>query len=151
MKNLVVLLLLATLLPGVAFAQEQAKIDPQKEILIKEMLELTGSINLGRQMMARMVEIEKQGKSTEEQKKIDLFASRMDPEELIDEVVLIYDRHFTKQELSEILQFYKSETGMKLLKEMPALLQEGMDMGAKWSRQKAIELQQELEIGTSLQ
>ena len=69
MNKLVALLLIVlTFLPCTGFAQDQKQVDPQKEALIKEILETTGSLNLGRQMMARMVEVEKVGK-TEEQKR----------------------------------------------------------------------------------
>ena len=119
--------------------------------MIKEILETTGSLNLGRQMMARMVEVEKVGKTEEQKRKIDFFAARMDPAEMVDVIVGIYDRHFSSEELRDILRFYKSETGTRMLKKMPLLLQESMDAGAEWARRKGLELQEELESGTSLQ
>ena len=152
MNKLVALLLIVlTFLPCTGFAQDQKQVDPQKEALIKEILETTGSLNLGRQMMARMVEVEKVGKTEEQKRKIDFFAARMDPAEMVDVIVGIYDRHFSSEELRDILRFYKSETGTRMLKKMPLLLQESMDAGAEWARRKGLELQEELESGTSLQ
>ena len=152
MNKLVALLLIVlTFLPCTGFAQDQKQVDPQKEALIKEILETTGSLNLGRQMMARMVEVEKVGKTEEQKRKIDFFAARMDPAEMVDVIVGIYDRHFSLEELRDILRFYKSETGTRMLKKMPLLLQESMDAGAEWARRKGLELQEELESGTSLQ
>jgi|SRR5690606_15997708 len=150
MKRLALLLLLIAL-PCAGFAQQGTEIDPRKDAIIRETLEVTGAFDLGRQMMARMTELEKQGKSKQVQDAIDRLAARMDPAELVDEIVVIYDRHFTLAELTDILAFYKSETGRKMLAEMPALLKESMDLGADWSQRKAQELRQELESGTTLQ
>ncbi|WP_185233933.1 DUF2059 domain-containing protein [Teredinibacter franksiae] len=40
----------------------------------------------------------------------------------------IYDRNFTEDEITDMLVFYKTETGKSLLKKMPAVMQESMQM-----------------------
>ena len=40
----------------------------------------------------------------------------------------IYDRNFTEDEITDMLVFYKTDTGKSLLKKMPAVMQESMQM-----------------------
>jgi len=40
----------------------------------------------------------------------------------------IYDRNFTEDEITDMLVFYKTETGKSLLKKMPTVMQESMQM-----------------------
>ncbi len=44
--------------------------------------------------------------------------------DVMEDVPSIYARHFSAQELRDMIAFYKSPTGVKSLKEMPALLAE---------------------------
>lgn len=44
--------------------------------------------------------------------------------DIMKDVPTVYARHFTAQELRDMVAFYKSPTGAKSLKEMPALLAE---------------------------
>ena len=44
--------------------------------------------------------------------------------DVMQDVPSIYARHFSAQELRDMIAFYKSPTGVKSLKEMPALLAE---------------------------
>ncbi|WP_394246516.1 DUF2059 domain-containing protein [Vibrio profundi] len=40
--------------------------------------------------------------------------------------ITIYDKNFTEDELSAMLEFYKTEQGKSILKKMPAVMQESM-------------------------
>jgi hypothetical protein len=57
-------------------------------------------------------------------------------DELIDTIVPIYQKHLSKSDLDGILAFYASPTGLKLLKEMPAILSESMEAGGQIGRKK---------------
>lgn len=43
-------------------------------------------------------------------------------------MVNVYDKHFDEQEISDMLGFYKTQTGQKILKKMPEVMQESMQM-----------------------
>lgn len=43
-------------------------------------------------------------------------------------VLEIYSKNFSETEITEMLQFYKSETGQSILKKMPAVMQESMQI-----------------------
>ena len=52
------------------------------------------------------------------------LAKRLANEELMN----IYDKHFTHEEIKELIAFYGSPTGQKLLEETPALTKELMEI-----------------------
>jgi hypothetical protein len=54
--------------------------------------------------------------------------------ELVYEVALIYAKHFTEQELKDLVAFYKSPLGQKMLKEEPLALDQGMKRAQDWSQ-----------------
>jgi uncharacterized protein len=53
--------------------------------------------------------------------------------ELVYEVALIYATHFTEQELKDLVAFYKSPLGQKMLKEEPLALDQSMKKAQDWS------------------
>ena len=38
----------------------------------------------------------------------------------------IYNKHFTEEEITAMLEFYRSETGQSILSKMPVVMQESM-------------------------
>jgi uncharacterized protein len=53
--------------------------------------------------------------------------------ELLYEVAIVYAKHFTEQELKDLVTFYKTPLGQKLLKEEPAALEESLKRAQDWS------------------
>ena len=56
----------------------------------------------------------------------------------------IYHNHFTHQELKELIAFYKTPLGQKVLKELPLLTQEGMEAGSRWGTSLGPAIQERL-------
>jgi hypothetical protein len=54
--------------------------------------------------------------------------------EFEDMVAVIYDRHFTTDELRQIHDFYQTPVGRKMLETLPALTRESMLAGQDWGR-----------------
>jgi hypothetical protein len=54
--------------------------------------------------------------------------------ELVYEVAIVYAKHFTEQELKELVAFYKSPLGQKMLKEEPLALDQSMKKAQDWSQ-----------------
>ncbi len=57
---------------------------------------------------------------------------KVDPEELINIIIPIYSKHFTHDEIKELLKFYKTPTGKKVILVMPRVMQENVAMGQRW-------------------
>jgi uncharacterized protein len=59
------------------------------------------------------------------------YANKSD--ELFNEVAKVYATHFTEQELKEIVAFYKTPLGKKMLTEDPVAIQEGLARAKDWA------------------
>jgi hypothetical protein len=59
------------------------------------------------------------------------YASKND--ELMNEVAKVYASHFTEQELKELVAFYKTPLGKKMLTEDPAAIQGGLARAKDWA------------------
>jgi uncharacterized protein len=72
--------------------------------------------------------------SPEQLAAVDKFAEGlfkdMPVEEIVEAMVPIYQKHLTKSDMDGILAFYSSPAGQKLLREQPAMMQEGMEVGS---------------------
>jgi uncharacterized protein len=53
--------------------------------------------------------------------------------ELVYEVAIVYAKHFTEQELKDLVVFYRSPLGQKMLKEEPVALDESLKRAQDWS------------------
>jgi len=61
--------------------------------------------------------------------------------ELVEQMALIYARNFTTEDMQEMLAFYRTSVGQKLVEKMPAISQEGVTVGQAWGRQIGVEVQ----------
>jgi hypothetical protein len=57
---------------------------------------------------------------------MDQVIADMPLDEIIDSMIPIYQKHFTRQDMVNISAFYASPTGQKFVREMPAMAQESM-------------------------
>jgi hypothetical protein len=53
--------------------------------------------------------------------------------EVVDQTARIYAEHFTEAELKEMLKFYQSPVGKKMITEEPKALDQSMAAAAKWA------------------
>ena len=72
------------------------------------------------------------------------FQSKVDTRQLLDQIVPLYDKYLSAQEVKDLIQFYQSPLGQKTVKVMPKLTAEAQDIGRKWGeglgRQSMIEV-----------
>lgn len=55
-------------------------------------------------------------------------------EELNKKLVPIYKKHFTHEEIKDIIAFYQTETGKKMAEKSAIITQESITIGQKWGR-----------------
>src|SRR5438132_5288738 len=150
--------------PGMASAQSNANIDPLKEADIRSLMELPGArdmvadgannaIEQAREKLLSTVPNNDKGQAF-----VNAFATsyekRFDADQVTDELVSIYDKHFTEDEIKGLLQFYGSPLGQKVAMEMPKIGRETQAevraAAAKAAKDSLAELkQQNPEIGQS--
>lgn len=136
--RLAALVLSLALASPAAFAQPT----PAATATAKELIKVTGANSLFNPLIAGVVEqakilflqqdpsLAKDLNEIAAKLRTDL-APRMS--ELSDEVARLYTADFTEQELKEILVFYKSPTGQKLLAKQPQVIDNSMKFAQTWA------------------
>jgi len=70
-------------------------------------------------------------------------------EEMLQAQIPVYQRHFTRLEIQQMIQFYSSPVGQKYLNEMPTVMSEGMQgsfpIMQKWINSQMAEIQKSVE------
>ena len=66
-------------------------------------------------------------------------------DEMVDAMVPIYQRHLSHEDIEAILAFYSSPVGQKLLREQPAVMQEGMKVGGEIGRRRIETMMQQMD------
>ena len=117
---------------------------PEKLSDIRKLISLTGGDQMGKQMMEQMVE---SFKSSFPQTPADFwseFLNESNSKELMDLNVPIYDKHLTHDEIKEIIKFYESPTGQKLIQALPQISQESYVSGEKWGYELGMKVREKL-------
>ena len=124
--------------------QGQAKsIDPVKESDIRALMELVGvrdqvqdgvsaSAEQYREKLLATVPNNEKGQAF-----VDAFVAsyekKFDPDQITDQVVGIYDKHYTDEEIKGLLQFFGSPLGQKVAAEIPRSPGKSPPQAARWA------------------
>lgn len=135
----------ATPAPSGAAAVQPALSEEARAQRIQEILEVTGSGELGLQMMHAILEPMRSALPQVPAEFWDGFIARVDVDELEDLIVPIYEKHFTDEELDAMLEFYQTPAGRSMLSKMPAVMQESIAVGQEWGQRLAEEIVRDLE------
>ena len=120
------------------------ELSAQKRADILRLMEVTGSGNLGLQMaeafsknavlMIKTLQPKVPDRALEAVRKeiMDLVGEKMSgPGGLMEQVLPIYDRNLTHQDIRDILAFYETSAGRKTIQVMPQIMRESMQAGEK--------------------
>ena len=156
--------------PQSAAAQDQASsaqtkpIDPVKDSDIRSLMELIGAHDLVQDAVNNSSEQyrEKLLATVPNNDKgqafvtsfIESYQKKFDVDQLTEQLVVIYDKHYTDDEIKTLLQFYGSPVGQKVAAEMPKIAREiqaaSRTTGAKAAKEALQALKaQNPEIGQS--
>jgi hypothetical protein len=115
-------------------AQSSAAIDPVKEKEIRSLLELVGARDAIQDAATAATEQYRQKmlETSANSDRADKFAKayqaefqkKFDADAVTTQLVGIYDKHFTEDEIKDLLEFYGSPTGQKVASEMPKITRE---------------------------
>ena len=140
-KTTTALLVLLGLFSTASFGDE---LSPAKQADIKKLLEMTGSLAVGKQMstvvVQQMTQMLRKARPDIPERVLGVI-----PEEVngvIDEnmntfeqlVVSIYHKHFTHDEVKEMTRFYATPLGQKTIRVMPTLMNESLQAGQQWGQ-----------------
>jgi uncharacterized protein len=149
MKKMAFIILLAV--ASLSYSQNQ--ISPAKKAKIEKLLEVTGSLKIGATFGKAIV-----NQLYQSYKKIgtsipDSVLTIMESEigtvidnemklksGLVDQLIQIYDKYYTDKNLDDVLLFYGTETGKKVIATLPDIMQESMAVGQQWGTQKGADI-----------
>src|SRR5689334_15832472 len=125
----IMLVLLISNLATSSYAQNQggipdpdAPVSPEKAKAIRRLLELMGSAKMGQQIIDQYFAMMKRSaKQVPESVWAELekeYSADISGGKLIDMMIPIYNRHFTEEELNELIKFYESPIGRKMASTM---------------------------------
>lgn len=100
-----------------------------KRVLIKKFIDIFGTRENMSQNFERMLASLPPAKSAEIRKILNV-------DEVIDNLVPLYDKYFTQAELESYLAFYSSAGGQKFLKTLPRIMKESVDVNIEYFKAK---------------
>ncbi len=119
---------------GTAQAEPAKHVDTAKQKDIRHLLQLTGAAALGQQVMNQMLETFKTTLPNVPANFWTEFAKEINADELVERVIPVYDKQLSGPEIKDLIAFYETPTGKKLIKVMPAIASESMTIGKDWGR-----------------
>ncbi len=133
----IAVLFAATLPPAVRAQQLRPPVDSATAATIHELLALTGSVKLALSGMEAMLPAQRAANPRIPPVFWDAFLARAraDTSRLSALLVPIYAAHFTRPELEQLVRFYRTPLGARLLKELPPIMQESVQAGQSWGAQ----------------
>lgn len=136
MKNILIACFIFS--SGLGFSQSKTE-------NVKEIIRLSGLSNMSSDVKIQFLD---QFKKMYPNVK-DSFWKKMETEintdSLITQTSVLFEKYFTANEISELLQFYKSTLGKKMIANMPLIMQESQVIGQKWGMEIADKISNQLE------
>ena len=102
---------------------------------IRQFIELAGMAKLGIQMMDNLVATYKQSYPAAGNEFWEAFMKEADVATLLEKMIPIYDQNFSDEDIMQLIAFYESPIGRKMIDRMPAIMQQAMQVGAEWGKQ----------------
>ncbi len=126
--------ILALTAQGSPAAEAPAGVEAGRTRAVRELIQATGGERLARLTMEQMIARFRQERRGVPAEFWDRFLAGVDTGELVDLIVPIYARHFTPTEIEELLAFYRTPLGQKLVAKQPAIAHESTMAGYEWGR-----------------
>jgi uncharacterized protein len=141
-----VLISLVTAFNGVASAQTptprrtapETNIQESEKINnIKKLLDITGSSSLSQKMISQLFDTLKAEYPQVPEKFWQTFIAELKPDEMTKELIPIYSKYFTNEEIKGILAFYQTPLGQKTISVLPQLSRESTAIGIRYGKEAA--------------
>jgi uncharacterized protein len=140
MKRSALLLIACLLLGSVSFAQQNPADAPASKQDMEKYLAIMHTRDVMKTMMDAMSkqmhqifaeQLKKDPAMTPQaearvNKMMDDIIKSMPIDDLMDAMIPVYQKHFTKGNIDDLLAFYSTPTGQKVIKELPAITAEAM-------------------------
>ena len=112
--------------------------EPASKQSIEQLMAATGAADLGQQMMSQMLPAMKQAMPDAPAEFWTEFQAQANVDKLMADIVPIYQKYLSAEDVKAISAFYNSEAGKKLVQVQPQLMQESMLAGQAWGQAAAM-------------
>lgn len=137
--RLIPCLILAIAFSASAFSQSASKAEK-----IKKYMEVMGTTKLMDATMDNMITLYKKNYPLVDSAFWAAYKNEFMSGELINMLTPIYDKHLTEEDLDALIAFYSTDTGQKIIKSLPEIMKESMNVGAEWGREIGAKLIEQL-------
>ncbi len=128
----------------VAILASSLTASPASKEDVMSLLEKTGTIKVSKQVADQtMAFFEKNSKTDKEKKAIEKVKSKMNIDSLINDLVPVYQKYYTKEDIQGLIKFYGTPLGQKLIKTMPDIAKDSMVVSQKWTQKLVQEIKAE--------
>jgi uncharacterized protein len=131
--NLLVLFLLPIIVISPCVAQTPDSQAKRADII--RLLRMTGAAKGAAQAVDLMLPSLKQAMPQVPEQVWQEFRSEVREEDMIELTYEIWNKHFSHQEIRDLIRFYQSPTGLKIIRETPTIQEESLVAGQKWGNQ----------------
>lgn len=114
------------------------------ETKARELIKVTGADKLALAGMQQFIEQSKQSNPNISHEFWDEFAKEVTSDRIIEMYVPLYTKYYTESDLDELIKFYKTPIGQKVLKVTPAIAKESMEAGGKMGGEIGQQVQERL-------
>ncbi len=123
--------------PAAAPATKTVLADAEKEKDIRQLMALTGSDKMAQQMVDQMI--------PEMQKAIPQipaefwqgFRKKVKMSELMERLVPVYDKYYSKEDVKGLIAFYQTPLGQKMIATAPGISSDSRAIGSAWGQEIA--------------
>lgn len=151
MKKVLLLLLIIVSFQGVCAQNEESAV--AYEAKVQELLKVGGTeavFKASIESIFGMYEQQNAGNDTV-LKLLEAVKDDMGNQPLEDLVAMltpVYKKHFTMEDLDQLIAFYNSDIGKKLVEKTPMIMQESSQIGQLWGRKLATEIADKIKAAT---
>jgi len=128
MKKVSLTLLICSLIT-IGFSQAPAKLEN-----IKKLLDITGAGKMGTQLGVTMINNMKPLYKDVPDEFWDEFKKELTTTDWIDMFIPVYEKFYSDDDIKQLIQFYQSPIGKKVISNTPLIMQESMQIGQTWGQ-----------------
>ena len=122
-----------------------ASISASKRLKIDELMELSGGKKVIGEFMKELSDPARRSAAPMLPSEFwDRLLKEAKPEQMIEMLVPIYDKYYTEQDLDELLVFYKTPLGKKLLDVGPKVMMESVLAGQEWGQKLGRQIMEDM-------
>lgn len=136
MKKIVILFVL--FISSISFAQSS------KEAKIKELLKVTNMSEMAAQGAKQFINSYKENYKDIPEEFWDGFLKEVSSEEFSKLYIPIYAKYYSEADLDELVKFYKTPVGQKMISSTPLIMKESMEVGREWGQNLGKKLMDEI-------